>query len=160
MAATKRHLCSILFSMGCAPAKRNSGKRFHCGGIYSRIYFSMLPPISNIFFQFLSSALKRHLLKRLSHLTLSGCVYGWTRVEVGESDSAVRTHRMRGIKGGQCMRRHTQRRTQRTHTHTGRRTHTHTYTQRDTHRNTQGAPKGRQQKGETGPGTQIFADFC
>ena len=25
---------------------------------------------------------------------------------------------------------------------------------------TQGAPKGRQQKGETGPGTHIFADFC
>ena len=24
----------------------------------------------------------------------------------------------------------------------------------------QDAPKGRQQKGETGPGTQIFADFC
>ena len=24
----------------------------------------------------------------------------------------------------------------------------------------QGAPKGRQQKGETGPGTHIFADFC
>ena len=24
----------------------------------------------------------------------------------------------------------------------------------------QGAPKGRQQKGETGPGTRIFADFC
>ena len=26
--------------------------------------------------------------------------------------------------------------------------------------NSQGAPKGRQQKGETGPGTHIFADFC
>ena len=26
--------------------------------------------------------------------------------------------------------------------------------------NVQGAPKGRQQKGETGPGTHIFADFC
>ena len=32
-------------------------------------YFSTLPPISNIFSNFSSSALKRHLLKR--HLTLS-----------------------------------------------------------------------------------------
>ena len=31
------------------------------------------------------------------------------------------------------------------------------YTDRKFH---QGAPKGRQQKGETGPGTHIFADFC
>ena len=28
------------------------------------------------------------------------------------------------------------------------------------HIDSQGAPKGRQQKGETGPGTHIFADFC
>ena len=80
-----RIFCSILCSMMCAPAKKKCA--FAKSGIYSRtaterkcwpkafwIYFSTLPPISSIFSNFSSSALKQHLPKR--HLTLSKIEFG------------------------------------------------------------------------------------
>ena len=80
----RRHLsvcifCSILFSMGAHLRKENCAftkaasiparRQRKCWPRAFWIYFSTLPPISNIFSNFSSSALKRHLLKR--HVTLS-----------------------------------------------------------------------------------------